>query len=423
MKIELNKFLDVGDRVVVGVSGGADSVCLLHLIYKAKEELCLDIVAAHLHHGIRGDEADRDMEFVKKLCEDLNISFVCKKLDIIKMAAQKGVSVEVMGREARYAFFNEQLPQKIAVAHNKNDLAETILMRMIRGGGSGALGGIKEKRGNIIRPLLDTKRCDIEKYCEENKLIYITDSTNLEAIYTRNKIRLEIIPKLKEMNPSIVDTLANEARILSEDDDYIEKMANESSLDKPGLHPSLAKRILIKKAKEAGAKEISSVQLDALLDLLEGDSGRCVSLGGNVEARKDYDKISFYKKTPKVNFCHRVNLEGETKIPEINAVLICGNEGVLFDKALLKEPIIVRNRKNGDRFNPEGMNGSKKLKDFFIDAKINRDKRDKTPVLEVGGTIAWVAPFRRSRDFVPNENTKEFIRMQIIFKDEGTNND
>ena len=263
----INKYnlLQEGDKVVLGLSGGPDSVCLLHILKQLESEYKICIYAAHLNHQIRGIEAQKDAMYISNLCDSLGVKFFVKSIDVPKYCKENGLSIEEGARKLRYEMFYEIKEKtnsnKIAVGHNINDQVETILMRMMRGTGLQGLKGIDHKRDDvIIRPILDINRSDIEKYCEEHNLNPRIDSTNLENIYTRNKIRLDLIPYMKEnFNENIVEAIARMGNNLKSDSDYIEqealKMFNEVSktnddsieinLDKySNLHISIKSRII-----------------------------------------------------------------------------------------------------------------------------------------------------------------------------------
>ena len=229
--INKHELIQKGDKIVVGLSGGPDSVCLLHILSRLKEELDLEIYAAHLNHQIRGIEAQKDAFYISKLCEEMGITFFIKSINVPEYCEKNGVSIEEGARKLRYEMFyeikNNTRANKIAIGHNLNDQAETILMRMMRGTGLQGLKGIEYIRdGVIIRPILNIERNDIEEYCKQNKLNPRIDKTNLESIYTRNKIRLELIPYMKDnFNSNIIESIVRMGNSLRSDNDYIESEA------------------------------------------------------------------------------------------------------------------------------------------------------------------------------------------------------
>ena len=209
--IATNNLIQNGDKIVLGVSGGPDSIAMLDILYSLKDELNFSIVVCHINHMIR-EEAEEDEKFVKNYCDKKGIEFYSKSIDVQKIANTNKIGVEEAGRNARYDFFNEILEKtksnKIAIAHNKNDKVETIIMNALRGTGISGLKGIEAKRKQYIRPLIDCERTEIEKYCEENNLNPRIDKTNFKNDYTRNKIRNIVIPYIKqEFNPNIIETL------------------------------------------------------------------------------------------------------------------------------------------------------------------------------------------------------------------------
>ncbi|MGN1032413.1 MAG: tRNA lysidine(34) synthetase TilS, partial [Intestinibacter sp.] len=218
--IEENSLIEKGDGIVVGLSGGPDSVCLLHLLCSIRDEMELKIAAAHINHMIRGVEADGDEEYAKNLCKRLDVKFFVLRKDVERYGREKGMSSETAGRDVRYNFFNKIKDdlnyQKIATAHNANDQAETILMRIMRGTGLEGLGGIPVKReGKYIRPILFMKRKEVEDYCKNNNLEPRIDGTNLEKLYSRNKIRLDILPYMRDnFNKDVVEAINRMALLL-----------------------------------------------------------------------------------------------------------------------------------------------------------------------------------------------------------------
>ena len=244
--IEKNKLIEEGDKIVLGVSGGPDSMCMLNILEKICQKgmyLLADFVVAHVNHMIR-EEASKDEEYVKKYCEKNKIEFFSKSIDVKKLAHNNKIGLEEAGRLARYEFFNEILEKvkanKIAIAHNKNDKVETVLMHILRGSGMEGLKGIEPKNGNIIRPLIECERNEIEEYCREKNLNPRIDKTNYENIYNRNKIRNVVVPYIqKEFNPNIIKTIGRLTDIISAEDKYIEKQTEK-----------IYKEILIKEEKK-----------------------------------------------------------------------------------------------------------------------------------------------------------------------------
>ena len=216
------------DKIVLGVSGGPDSIAMLDILRQIKDEMNFEMYVAHINHNIRGKEADADEEYVKKYCEKYNIKCFSKKIDVPTIAQDKKIGTEEAGREVRYNYFEEVLIEtksnKIAIAHNKNDKVETIIMHILRGSGISGLKGIEPKRDEkYIRPLIECDRTEIEKYCEDNKLNPRIDKTNFENEYTRNKIRNIVIPYIKqEFNPNIIETITRLSDVIASEDRYIE---------------------------------------------------------------------------------------------------------------------------------------------------------------------------------------------------------
>lgn len=227
--IKKYELIQAKDKIVLGVSGGPDSISMLDILRQIREEFDFEIVVAHINHMIR-KEAIQDEEYVKKYCEKNNIKCFAKRIDVIDIANNKKIGTEEAGRLVRYEFFDEVLKQtgsnKIAIAHNKNDKVETIIMHVLRGSGLSGLKGIEPIRGNIIRPLIECEREEIEKYCDENRLEPRIDKTNFENDYTRNKIRNIVIPYIeKELNPNIIETIDRLSEVIKKEDRYLEKVA------------------------------------------------------------------------------------------------------------------------------------------------------------------------------------------------------
>lgn len=448
--IKENGLLQRGEKVIVGVSGGADSVCLLHILHRLRETWDIHITAAHLNHKIR-DEADEDEEYVKALCQGLNIPFAAKKEDITALSKERGISEELCGREERYRFFSalakENGAEKIAVAHNKNDLAETVLMCLLRGSGARGLSGIQPVREEktpspgenrppsggepprpsgalkIIRPLLDIKRREIEDYCAENALLPRVDKTNFLPIYLRNKIRLSLLPEFLKLNPNFLNTAAQSAKILSDEDNYLSLVSKKEyeRLARPAdngiyfpagellkLHKAVVRRVL-----RLAAPCIGPFHADGIIGLLK-DGGKRLQLPGGYFARNERGRLYIEKPREEYKkYEYPLQREGSFRIPETGKTIETAPTGGMPVKVPKGARLAVRQKRDGDIFFPEGMQGRKKVKDFFIDKKIPRQNRGAVPIITVDGEIALICGLRRDRRFVPAPGDE---RVCISFK-------
>lgn len=418
--IEKYSLIEKGDGVLIGLSGGADSVCLTHMLYTLKDELGIKIYTAHMNHCIRGVDADRDEKFAVEFSNSLGINCIHEKQDVRGYAEMKGISEETAGRELRYAFFERVLKErglnKIATAHNKNDNAETILMNFMRGSGTRGLCGIPYKRGNIVRPILSISREEIEGYCKENSLKYVTDNTNNETVYTRNKIRLDLIPKIqKEFNSGFINTVTKNSVLISEELDYIEHEAdkicekikdNAIALDElMKNHNAIARRVIMRMIKLSGIGDISAEYIESVLKLAKhGHSGAKISLPSGKTAKIEYGRLIIDGQEENTEpFEYDVPIGESVFIKELGVTVRAEiSEGENIFPGNEKSQIVIRSRKEGDIFYPVGMDGSKKLKKYFIDAKIPRNERANTGILTIDGKIAWIMGRQRDRRFIFN---------------------
>ncbi len=418
--IKANNLIKQGDSILIGLSGGADSVALTHALAALKDELEIKLFTAHLNHGIRGDEAFKDEQFAAEFSQNLGIKCFIKRVKIKEMA--NGISEELLGREERYSFFDELCQRHninlVATAHNKNDNAETILMNLMRGATLRGLSGIPCRRSNIIRPLLDVSRDEIESYCAENNLSYVTDSTNLQEDYTRNKIRLSLLPLIEDkFNPNFVSTLTENASYFKEDNDLLEKLAKDeytkSVTDNSitishliSLPASIARRIIYKMIAAAigHSSNVSSKYVDAVLSLAKNHiSGKSIDVSSGFEAIIEYDKLIIQEKTTqKADFEYTLPLCQQIYVKEADLYIVAlpatENDGECFtisQNAVIK----VRNRRSGDVFFPCGMTGRKKIKDYFTDAKIPLSIRDKVCIITFDDEIGYIVGKRRDRRF------------------------
>lgn len=294
--IKKYKLINDGDRIVIGVSGGPDSICLLHVLNSIKENLKIEIFVAHVNHMIR-DVADSETEYVQEFCKKINVPCFVKKIDVLEIAKQNKRGTEEVGRDERYSFFDEVLEKtnsnKIATAHNSNDKAETVILNIVRGSGISGLKGIEANRQNkYIRPLIEIHRSEIEKYCKENNLEPKYDETNKENIYNRNKIRNELIPYIqKEFNQNIIQTINRLSELATEENDYLEKLTkniyNEIKLSKDNetiilnlkkfnnLELVIKRRVILYTINETlhTTKNIEKINIDDIIKLCKNNIG------------------------------------------------------------------------------------------------------------------------------------------------------
>ena len=444
-----------GDKILVGLSGGPDSVCMLNLLCSIRDEEKIEVAAAHINHMLRGEEADKDEEYSKKLCESLGVRFFSKRIDINKYALETGKSSELAGREARYDFFDEIINKinfnKIATAHNANDQAETILMRIMRGTGLEGLGGIPvEREGKYIRPILFMKREEVEQYCKENNLNPHIDATNLERIYSRNKVRLDILPYMKNnFNPNIVETINRMALLLQDDNEFIEGEVNKAYKDNCferensivisknlfNIHSAIVTRV-IRKALFAINKSNYDMEMKNIEDIIElsnlGTNKR-VDLPKDIYAENVYGDIIIRKKeyiknklSNELTLNKKDILHNEVIFDEyiINFDLVNNKDIKQENDELIKKfdydkinNVTIRYRKDGDRITPLGMKGSKKLKDIFIDMKIPKEKRDEIPLIQFNDEISWIVGIKMSDKFKITKETKHILKVSVKRKE------
>lgn len=388
-----------GEGVLCALSGGADSVALLLCLNKLREKIGFSLFACHLNHALRGELADRDENFSIKLCEKLNIPIITKTVDIYSLA--NGKNIEEFARDVRYKFFNEALEHfhadKIATAHNADDVLETMLINLTRGTALLGLCSIPYVRDNIIRPILAIKRMDIERYLERENQDFVTDHTNFENEYTRNKMRNLVIPLLRDINPSIDGVKTS--NLLKNDLDFIEKTTEKLFTDKvkngsinvkvlKENHIALSSRLILKMVHEKTGKSMSTAFVENAFSIIYGDNPSAqISIDENFVLAREYDYIKVGEKSTNNSFEYKLTLNEEVIINSLNIAIslkkyeevyntltnsyfICGKINV--------EKLVVRSRKSGDSIN---LRHTKSLKKLMIDKKIPKDIRDSIPVI------------------------------------------
>lgn len=446
------KLIEDGDKIVLGLSGGPDSVCLLHILYRLKEKLDIEVYAAHLNHQIRGIEAQKDALYITQLCENLGVTSFVKSIDVPKYCKENGLSVEEGARKLRYEMFEEikqkTKSNKIAIGHNLNDQAETILMRIMRGTGLQGLRGIEYIRdNNIIRPILDIDRKEIEAYCEEYELNPRIDHTNLETIYTRNKIRLELIPYMKDnFNPNVIESIVRMSNSLKTDSDYIQeeselKFKEISNLQEDAceidiqkyskLHNAIKVRVLRKGIKHilGDTNFVDQKHIEDIMQLEDNKKiDKMITLPRGIFAYRRKNTILLTNKeivNETIEFCYNLPSNGFIKVKELNLVLETQTMNIDryksmkldkkskgFDFGKVKGGIVVRSRNEGDKIKLSA--GSKKIKDLFIDLKIPREERCNVPIIVDEQGILCVGDYRNSENYKIDNNTKEVLK--ITFK-------
>jgi len=445
-----NKLFQPGDAIVIACSGGPDSLALTHVFLALQKEYGLKLKVAHLDHMFRGEASRQDACFVEEFCRKNNLPCEMRSVDVPAYAALHGLSDETAAREVRYAFLREVAASfgavKIATAHHQGDQAETVLLHLFRGAGSQGLRGIQPVAGDIIRPFLFLTKKEIEAYCTTHALEPRLDETNTQTKYTRNKIRLNLIPQLQQdYNPAIEGALCRSAVLLGDEHDFVEQFAlacwpkiitmcqKKLVLERQGFNgqPKAIKReilrLLVDKL-QGDLKGIGFIHLEQLMEfILLARSGDIQQLPHGLRAYCRYGIIEFgreqaseteFRQDPiEIKVPGRTAIKGmgiaiEAKIvsswqkPTDKTMLIC-------DADSLEGPLFVRSRQAGDRFLPAGLNGSKKLKDFFIDEKINRNERNRIPLFCDQKEIFWVGGRRQNTASMVTEKTSRFLCLRI----------
>lgn len=435
--IEKYGMLEKDDTVVVGLSGGADSVCLLHSLLSLREKYNLTVVAAHINHGIRGDEAKRDEDFCIALCKKLKTDIRVFHADIPELSKQRKLGEEECGRVVRYEFFKSVAGEKgkIATAHNLNDNAETVLLNITRGTGNRGMCGIPAVRDNIIRPLLETSRQEIEQYCMENGLDYVTDSTNLSCDYSRNKIRNGVMPVLREINPSVINAFARLIAASNEDENYFVKavegiypvcvkddkiIENELSV----LDRAIKTRVIALFLKQHTSSDVSSKHIDDVLAIV--GTGKTLYTVGAITLRSRNGLIEIVNKQEVNDFEQPVSCSSGTyKIPgatvKIQKTDIKDlqnlNKEVLdncVDCDKINTTLTLRNRRSGDAVRLARRKVTKTLKKLFNEDGIEPEKRDLISVLASGDEIVWVEGYGASEKYHADKNSDTVILITVV---------
>lgn len=425
-----------GERVLCAFSGGADSAVLLDVLVKLSEKLGITVAAAHLNHMLRGADADADESFAEKKCREYGIPFLSERRDINALSKERGESVELCARNVRYDFLRRAAKElgadKIAMAHNANDNLETMLFNISRGSGLDGICGIPPVRGDIIRPLINTTRTEIEHYAGENGIEFRTDKTNFETVYARNKLRHNAIPALTETNSSAVENAARAARILRVEADFVAEKAKEAAekismgenscdaMSLMKLHGALFGRVCeIYARKTAGcdAMTLEFRHIESIRRLLSGDNpSGVISLPSSLRARREYEKLVFEKVGEK-RVAEKISVrEGEFTFGDF-AVSIrkkekCGKINKSLNLFLIpcdriEGELVLRPRCEGDEIKLQNR-PTKKIKKMFIEARVPKHERESIPVIADEKKVFAVLGFGYDARFAPNDGDEMF---------------
>jgi tRNA(Ile)-lysidine synthase len=445
--IRCHAMIEPCDHIGVAVSGGIDSMVLLDILAGLQAELHITLTVLHLNHGIRGKEAARDQRFVQDLSDRYSLPYLGKEVDVPAYKKQKSLSLQEAARELRYLFFEQAMDtldlDKVAIGQTADDQAETVLMRLIRGGGARGLKGIPAVRGRYIRPLIEVWREELLQYARHKGLSFVQDSSNLKKEYLRNRIRHELLPMLQGYNPGIKQRLLHLARILGEDDSYLEGLAQEIakgivmkdeevSISIPSLLSlplTLQARVL--QGAFAGLASGSILEyphIESVMTLIQGTGGsKRVTLPGGYWAMRSYDNLLLGREgdawegmageiellIPGRTRLDGLGMELEAAIAESRLGPQAEPDTAFLDFHQLALPLRVRTFRFGDCFIPLGMSSPKKLKNFFIDLKIPRAKRLKIPLVISGDDICWVAGWRIDERFKIRPDTKKTLKLSL----------
>ncbi len=441
--IQKYRMLQPGDRIVVGLSGGADSCALLHYLCSIRKANNLTIYACHLHHGIRGKEADKDENFTRELCRELQVEYFVRHTDIPDLARVRRISEEACGREERYAFFSETaaaLSAKIATAHTASDNTETILMHLLRGSGLTGLCGIPAVRRNIIRPLIEVTREEIETYCHDHQLSYVTDSTNFSREYTRNRLRLDVLPVLREINPSLDAVLTRQSEYLRETDRYLMRQAQEAlrRTECHGGYDCLGLQQLEEPVFAAAVRilcgELSIIPEAKHIELMK----QIVYNSGAVEIRNGIYAVAkqqIFRIVKKLPASKIVNEEfswqkaGSDIVIHHKKIALSllnideyhnrkKNNKLLFlfslDYGTIPVSSVFRTRRSGDHFAPCGRGLTKPVRKLFQEQKIPDEQRDQIPLLADGKEVLWIDGIGVSERCRVTDQTEQVLLIRTV---------
>ena len=430
------------DKILIGLSGGADSVLLFNVLYQLKDDLDFGIKTCHINHSYRVT-ADRDENFSREISEEKNVQFFSKKVDMKQFSIDNSISLEDSGRILRYNCFNKILEtenfNKIAVAHHLDDQVETFFLHLFRGSGIDGLCGIQYRNKNVIRPLLDVSKNEILNYLDSNNIEYVTDETNFIADVKRNKIRLEMLPYIQEnFNNSINESIYRTINILQDSKEIIDDITNlkfeklvsqrngEYSIDvklfeieKTSIQRNIIRKLLIE--LNGSNQNIRMAYIDDIIELFDLKNGS-EYIFKDYSFFKSYDKVIIRKnvdnkKSQSVKFELGTIIFGDFKISSYlskNTNIKPSRNKMVFDSKILSHNLVLRRRENGDRIKLKGF--TKKIKDVFIDNKVLQIERDNYPILSDEENVYAILSLKRSNLYMKNSNSKEVLVIEVTYE-------
>jgi len=455
--IEQNALITEGDKILIALSGGGDSVCALNFFYKFKEKYKIEIAAVHVNHNLRGKNSDEDEIFCKEVSEEFHIKFISKKVDVKNFAKEKKISIEEAARELRYKIFDETLNEisfnKIITAHNESDNAETVILNLTKGAGLKGISGIPIKRGKIIRPFLCLTKQEISDYLKQNEIEFRTDESNLNEDFERNYIRGKIIPALKKINPSLEDAILRSSEILKGANEFVNQnlkeienkilICNFNSIEInleefQKLSDFICGEIIKFKFEEIFKVEFTFKDFQKIKSLAKKQTGTKENIRQKISAYKERNYILIIN-DEEINFNPvEINLPVENNSAEINfkqgklviKISDSSEKNILenFKKNKfqeennfyeiisadeLKEKLILRLWQNGDKFIPLGMKGVKKISDFLAENKIPNHLKKNQLILLNEDEIIWVPGLRISERYKITEKTKRTCELWL----------
>lgn len=457
--IRERSLLQPNEPLFIAVSGGPDSMALLHMMHRLSSSWGLELIAVHVNHQIRGGEADQEAQQVRQYTKQLGVQFKLISIDIPSILQRSGGNLQEVARKERYAAMlqlaEELQVRNIALAHHADDQVETFLMRLIKGSSPAGLSGMRAIRqvgkAVFIRPLLHIYKHDLLQYCREYSIPYAEDSSNKSTAYLRNRLRLELVPYMQQLNPNVTQAIHQTVQLMQEDEDYIEQQTeswvaaqvtarqgiyylqrSQFALLSLALQRRVIKLILSYLSEGEPVWDYNKLERFRAAIVSAKTGARYFDFGRNIECAITYDEVRFGTKRPTLDKDFEYVVETmpqqlvlnqavlEFKVlsaREVDAIRVNTNSSAsYYDFDLLALPLTVRNRRPGDRMHPEGMSGSKKVKDLFIDQKVKPEDRSELPLLfDAQGRLLWIPKVRRSRFAHVTGETERILH--IIYKE------